>query len=78
MTPPQGDVGSTSEGKLPESLPFPSYRNVREFEMEAVSVIVEGLQSEHPYIRDMVIGPVISYMQEVCVHGDSICIRFST
>ena len=68
MTPPQTDRGSASEIKHPvsvEPLQYPSYSNFREFEMEAVLVIIEGLQSEHPYIRDMVIGPVISFMQEV-------------
>ena len=70
MTPPQADRGSASEMKHMSAsgethMQFPSYSSFREFEMEAVSVIIEALQSEHPYIRDMVIGPVISFMQEV-------------
>ena len=38
---------------------------MHEFEMEAIGVIVEALQAEHPYLSQMVVGPVVDFIHEV-------------
>ena len=58
-------VGAASSSSSSYDSPVPIFRDMHEFEVEAVAVIVEGLQEEHHFLQSMVIGPILAFVTEV-------------
>lgn len=48
-----------------------TFGSVHDFEVEAIGVIIEALRAEHPYLSQMVIGPVVDFIHEVSVYGQA-------
>jgi hypothetical protein len=43
----------------------PMFRDMHEFELEAVVAMLEGFQEEHPFLQSMVVVPILAFLKEV-------------